>query len=468
MMTMMTWIFIFGFIYLAALAFASIKAKNEHTDETASFVLGGSNLSLWLGVLTYSATLFSTFTLMGMPDFFRTHGIGAWIFLGVTDVAMAFVALYFGIKLRIAFKDQNYLNVSSFLKASYKNSFAVWIFLIGIFLFLIPYTAIQIRGIALFFEQSLPLKIPMWAWAVFILTIIMVYSSVGGFKAIVYSDAIQGVTLLFVAWMVAWVCLDKAGGFRQIIETINLENPSLLSVPGPKGLFTTQFLLSSFISIILMPMTQPQLTTRIMAMKDTKKLRSMAPSVAFFAIIVILPAMIMGLYGSIVYSSQSAPEFWANLLINDQSAPLAGLTVVGLLAAAMSTADSQLFSLGNETHTVMKSKKHMLLKTKLIIALFAIASLIFAIFTSGEIVPLARLSFVGTGLLAPLICAPIITFKSGHKWGMTLPLATLIALIIFLLSSFHPNVPQSFGPLRVDLWLFILLPLIAFVDYKRR
>ena len=28
---------------------------------------------------------------MGMPDFFRTHGIGAWIFLGVADAAVAFV-----------------------------------------------------------------------------------------------------------------------------------------------------------------------------------------------------------------------------------------------------------------------------------------------------------------------------------------------------------------------------------------
>ena len=86
---MITWFWILSIIYISLLIYASTRTykKDRSIDD---FMLAGSNIGSLLGVLTYAAALFSAFIFMGMPDFFRTHGIGAWIFLGVADAAVAF------------------------------------------------------------------------------------------------------------------------------------------------------------------------------------------------------------------------------------------------------------------------------------------------------------------------------------------------------------------------------------------
>ena len=87
---MTTWFAILAPVYVMALVVATLLARRD-THSSDDYVMAGSNIGVALGFLSFSATLFSTFTLMGMPDFFRTHGVGAWIFLGVTDGAMAFI-----------------------------------------------------------------------------------------------------------------------------------------------------------------------------------------------------------------------------------------------------------------------------------------------------------------------------------------------------------------------------------------
>lgn len=83
------WLIFFFALFLASLGYASYKSysKNRSSDD---FMLAGSNIGTILGFLTFSAALFSAFTFMGMPDFFRIHGVGAWIFLGLSDALMVF------------------------------------------------------------------------------------------------------------------------------------------------------------------------------------------------------------------------------------------------------------------------------------------------------------------------------------------------------------------------------------------
>ena len=90
-----------------------------------------------LGFLTFAATLFSTFTLMGMPDFFRIHGVGAWIFLAVSDGAVVFFIVWFGIHLRRKAAEKEFNGISSLLQSSYQSKMAGYIYFAGAFIFLI-------------------------------------------------------------------------------------------------------------------------------------------------------------------------------------------------------------------------------------------------------------------------------------------------------------------------------------------
>ena len=146
-------------IYTVALLYSALRGRKESIGEAKQFLMAGSGVGATLGFLTFSATLFSTFTLMGMPDFFRVHGVGAWIFLGVTDVAMAFIILTFGLKLRDSIKHGDFHSVSRLINDRTGSRFAAFIYLLGIFLFLVPYVSIQIRGSAIFLNAVVPINI---------------------------------------------------------------------------------------------------------------------------------------------------------------------------------------------------------------------------------------------------------------------------------------------------------------------
>lgn len=96
---MQKWLLIVGLLYLGILVFLSWYSQRKVKSQE-DFIMAGSKLGLILGFMTFSATLFSAFTLMGMPDFSRVHGVGAWMFLAFSDGGMVFLILWFGYLLR--------------------------------------------------------------------------------------------------------------------------------------------------------------------------------------------------------------------------------------------------------------------------------------------------------------------------------------------------------------------------------
>ncbi|MCH8902871.1 MAG: sodium:solute symporter family protein [Bacteroidetes bacterium] len=459
---MISWILIFGSLYVAGLAYSAyISKKGQKRNFFQSYRLANSNVGFILGALTFSATLFSTFTLMGMPNFFRQHGVGAWIFLGVTDTAMAFVILWFGINLKKRLLDRTFTNVSNLLAESYNSKIAKYVYWFGIFVFLTPYVAIQIRGVASFLSQAIPYDIHLWGWALAILIAILIYSYIGGIKAIIYSDAMQGIILLFVTFFICIVCINLMGGIKSSFYTLNANNPDLLSVPGPKGLLTFQFLLTSFITIILMPITQPQLFTRIVIMKDVRNMKRMAIAVGIFAFLIIFPTIFIGAYGAINYPDLTPPEFLFNVLVVDQHKIIGALVIIGLLAAAMSTADSQLFALESEVVTSVKNQ----IRHKIPILIFAGISFLIATSSSfgDNLVLLARLSFMGTALLAPMILFGIF---SKNPPGKELPIITGLTLLIYLISCLWPGlVSAKIMGINLVLLLLAINILVALIRY---
>ena len=81
----------------------------------------------------------------------------------------------------------------------------------------------------------------------------LIYAEIGGFRAIVFSDAIQGTVLLVVIYLIGITCIRSFGSVESLFSAVERVKPELLSVPGPNGLFTVQFLIASFIAIVLIP-----------------------------------------------------------------------------------------------------------------------------------------------------------------------------------------------------------------------
>jgi SSS family solute:Na+ symporter len=348
------------------------------------------------------------------------------------------------------------------LQKCYQNKTAGYLYFTAVFLFLIPYIAIQIRGVAIFLVSAFPDFIPVWGWSIGIVLIMLVYSELGGLKAIIYADALQGTLLLIVVWIVAFNCLNQVGGWETLFEKAATVNRDLLSTPGPKGLLSPQFLIASALAILMIPVTQPQLSTRLVIMKNYNALKKMATSVGFFAMLVILPTIIIGMYGAIYYADASTADFLGAVLLEEQHELIAAFIIIGLFAAAMSTSDSQLFAMGNEIKGLLGLKEDDNLRPiRSVILLFALSALVFSLLSSDELVLLARLSFSGTALMGPMIMLGIF---SKRPQGVTIIVLSALALFIFILSNLGWFPKQVFS-LRTDLFLMIALGFAAIANF---
>lgn len=440
-------------VYLVVLIlFAAMGNRRNRGDEREFFLAGGS-LGTAIGFLTFFATLYSTFILIGMPNFFRVHGVGTWIFLGVTDMALAVFTLWLCFKLKDRIASTDFRSMSDLIRDCFGGR-GVAVYVAGLVIFLIPYIAIQIKGASGLLSIIVPYDVPKWGWEVTILALMFFYSSVGGLRGIIYSDALQGVMLFTVIWIMAAVVLSKFGGIGPLFEAVKLADEGLLSVPGPKGLLSTQWLLAGFISIVLLPVSQPQLTSRLSILKGTGERRKVPVLHASFTFLLLIAGLIIGLYGAVAIPANSGPEFIGKLIL-EQNAVVGALALVGILAAAMSTSDSQFFALGSEINNAFGNAGKRLnvspvVFVKFIILIFCGAAFVVANKSSQGIISLAVSGFMGTALMAPMALAAILA--KNIKLGGVVPVLTAASLIVFLagLLGFAPKMVMG---LRVDLAL---------------
>ena len=431
-----------GVAYLVILIFL-VKRTRLKEKTTSNYLLGGGNIGFVIGLFTTAATLFSAFTVVGMPDFFRTHGIGAWIFLAVSDAMMVYALIRVGELLRRKARKLDFKGMSGLMVNTYGTKLAGYVAFGGALIFLIPYIAVQISGISIFLNAAFPDTIPVWGWSSMIVAIMIVYSETGGLRAIMYNDTLQGIVLFLTIWIIGWNCIEHFGNIASMFEKVAEVKKELLSTPGPKGLFTPQFFLISAIAIICLPFTQPQISTRVVIMKSSLALRKMAIGLGIVAILVILPTLFMGMYGAVLYPEATTQEFIGHVLLYDQASSIAALGLIGLIAAAISTSDSQIFALGSELRSLLTiDDKKAVSITRIFIVVFGVLALIFSIVSTEHLVLLARTSFTGTAMMAPMILVGILSPKKPSR---LMPLATLTALILFILAKLGNRTLKNFG-----------------------
>jgi len=190
----------------------------------------------------------------------------------------------------------------------------------------------------------------------------------------------------------------------------------------------------------------------------------MAIGLGIFATLVILPTMFMGMYGAILYPDSSVQEFIGHVLLYDQAPAVAALGLIGLIAAAISTSDSQIFALGTELRSLLTiDDKKALAITRVFILVFGVIALVFSILSSEHLVLLALKSFAGTAMLGPLILVGVL---SNKKPGLLIPICTLIALLVFVLSS-AGIIPNEYYTIKIEAFLFCFLIIATGIELLR-
>lgn len=470
------------FLVLYLLFLAGIGIYTARRPVSNNEYLFGNGFGFLFSMFGIAASLFSSFTLQGMPDFFKNHGIGSWVFLGITDVCLAGLLLYFGLKMRgfarhLAAKNNGYApkNLTEWLKQSKMPRWSIIFFIIATTIFMVPYVTIGIKGPAILLQSVIPLGDTHLMWSCAIVLLMLAYSWFGGIRAIFVTDMIQGMLLLMIVWAIAFFAIKGAGGVAELFEQAKDINPQLMSAPGPAGLFNWQFLLISFISIITIPYVQPQMATRMLVAKTDKVFARSSAGLAFFAFIVILPTLFIGLRAaglSVDEGAVSTGNFLLDLINHDATPLLFGMFIVGALAADMSTVDSQLLSIGTEWRSAflkedIQSHPNAKNGVKVVGLIVALLSLALAQSNFESLILFAINSFVGTSLLLPLIVAAVLNSSVKRQ---LLSIASMVSVTLFLLSLFN-IIPNMLAGYRIELYMYAVLGamlLLSLLTEKRQ
>lgn len=372
------------------------------------------------------ATTFSAFTVVGLPAMFFAHGIGTfwfmWVGIALTPLTIRFIGKRI-VNLSIA-NEKKFSSPVGLLTAGYQSQILTIVLSLLTIIVLFPYLTLQIAGIGKFLVSVSDGSIGYVFGSVFCAFLVGLYVLTGGAKADAETDLIQGIILILGTITLGIAMFSIVGD--QIVPTIDkLSQMKLLETPGPKGYFTYPVLISYFIIFTLISVSTPQVSQKLMGIKNMSDLKPLTSLWIYPLIgsIVVLLAMVFGFYAAANLNIAS-PDFVAGDVIRDLSQKTSGvgsiiffviatLFMSAVLSAAVSTIDSLLLAVSgivsdniyNEENLTKENNNKP--KLKLLTILLLVGGLIFAAQPPLFIVSLAQVQLAGLTALLPCLLGPL-------------------------------------------------------------
>lgn len=372
-----------------------IRGRKGKTVNEKDYFLGGRKMSGLIAAFSAGASDMSAWVLMGLPGSICLFGLGqVWISIGLligTICAWIFVAP----KLRrFAIKADDAITIPQFLSNRFKAKNPVLRISCAV-IFVVAYcvyTASSLSACGELFNMVLGIdeKVAM----IIAGAVILVYTLLGGFNAVCWTDFIQGLIMLGALMLVpiiALFILNTSGSLAPVTTPENYYN--FLS----SGKFDWESI-SSILSGLgwgLGYFGMPHILVRYMSIRSEKEMKKSQIIGIVWIFIILLMATVVGLVGH-EYLGSSITEANKNLVFVNMVkqifsygavALIGGIMLSAIVAAAMSTADSQLLSASSSfasdiyKTTIRKnaSNKEMLWVSRATVALVIIVAFFIAI-----------------------------------------------------------------------------------------
>jgi sodium/proline symporter len=320
------------------------------SDSLSDYFIGGRQLNSWVAALSVFASDMSGWLMLGFAGVIFTEGTGeAWIAVGLVLGSILNWLLVATRLRRYSLTAQYSITVPEFFENRFKDHTHTLRLVASLFiiLFFTVYTAASFVACGTLFSQvfGVDYHIALLAGVV----AIFVYTALGGFRAVCWTDFFQALIMLITIISVPLVILISSHGFSQIASKLT---PAFLDpfqaihggpIPAVKVISGLTWGLGYF--------GMPHILVRFMAVKNEKTIPQ-AASISIAAVTVSLGfAILMGLAAAALHSEISEPSRIFILAIQQffiyPHAPfvislLGGVFFCGILSAIMSTADSQL------------------------------------------------------------------------------------------------------------------------------
>lgn len=335
--------FIAYLIMMLAIGVIAYKRTANSTD----YFLGGRSLGPWPAALSAGASDMSGWLLLGLPGYAYAAGFEAFWLAGGLLVGTWANWLISAKRLRTYSITTESLTLPEFLSRRFNDNSKLiqTISAFFILLFFLFYTSSGLVAGGKLFETVFGLD---YTTAVIIGTVCVVsYTLFGGFLAVSWTDLVQGLLMSAALLIVPIAAMN--GGLGQLSSDLHNINPELLTLwNDAKGEPLSAIAIISLAAWGLGYFGQPHILARFKATRSNKDLTTARRIAVIWTALSMIGAMLVGLVGLIYVTNSGAPKLDDGekifmLLVNAMFHPvIAGILLAAILAAIMSTADSQL------------------------------------------------------------------------------------------------------------------------------
>lgn len=458
-----------------------VAGKTEKNTE--DFFLGGRRMPWWAVMVSIYATALSALTFIGVPGAayggdFHYLQLAVGDFFGRLLIAWLLLTAYYRGKV---------MTVYEFLGqrfGPYSHSAGTIIFIVTRLLA----SGVRLAGcaIALSVVFSMPLNVAIRLIAL----VAVMYTMVGGIKAVIWTDMMQFILVLFAAGITigviitalphGWSDFLMVGGthdkFRVFHASFSSASPDYwLNLANPQSLLAG-FLLGCFTTLAVLG-TDQDLVQRMLTcekVRDSQKaimltgilnfpitLLFLTVGAALFVYYRIFPDGDVALLVAAHKTDYVFPHFIKTVL----GPGLRGLLIAGLLAAAMSSLDSALNALSSTLYVDIyrrffeqrgDDKAAVRISQAFVVMFAAILALIAVYFSRTESILWLGFRIFGYtygGLLGIFLLA-VLTERRGSDWGNVAALVSSIGVVLFLTAdsagALGPARAMLLRPLGVD------------------
>lgn len=472
----------------------------HRTHNMEDYVLGGRELNPYVGAMSAQASDMSGWLLLGLPGSILVAGLGEiWIGIGLA-IGSYLAWLFVAKRLRVySEKSGNALTVPEFFSNRFKDEKG-YLRLVSSIVILVFFTFYVTSGFVSggqvfvsIFGKDIGYQAAVWITA----AIIVLYTFMGGFKAVCWTDFVQAILMLVAIIVVPLAALGHIdGGWDGMINIVNneVEHFSNLGWDGGKkiGIIT----LISCLAWGLGYFGMPHIIIRYMAIKNPEEVRVARRVGTAWIVLALSGAALIGMIGRawIVTQGWSVVELDGNVvkIMTDTGALLSperifleiigsgifaavimGVLYAALMAAVMSTADSQLLvassAVTNDLYSKYSKEKpsdeKLMWISRGIVVLVAIVAAIFAMDENSSIMSLVSFAWSGFGAaFGPIVILALFWKRTNMKGALAGMLTGFIVDVVW--NTFFKAGGIIPGLLKVDwcIWntgLYELLP--AFV-----
>lgn len=441
-----------GIVYLAR------KRLGEGIPE---FFIAGRKVSGFISGMTYSATTYSAFMMVGLVGLTYFSGVAA---LGFELTYLMFTVLLLAIfapRFWIAGRKYDYITPPDLLADRYNDKYVGVVATLIAMIMLIPYASVQLMGAGYLFSGLTGGKIP------FIMGVILmaIFSGISvfwaGFRSVSWTDAFQALTMIITSVILLFfVFYHFFGSPAEFFSTVMKETPNLLKISWDIKTFIGLSLPWAFFAL-----SNPQVSQRMFVSENITSLKRMIIYFSIFGFIYTIITTLLGFSAANIAPGISEPDLAMPTLLSEVPVVLGLIVFVGIFAAATSTLGSIILTLSsmgvrniaNPLKPGLSERKEMLVG-KAIIPLLLVICILFARLKLDLITVLSSMASGGLMVAVPAFIGAFFWKKGtapGAIWSMIV--GGIITSFLYI-SGWNPlGIPPAVWGIISTTTIFVVL-----------